>query len=153
MSFELQHLFPCASKMHISFVLIGVFEVRGVGLVVGGTVTRGKISVGDVLYLGPDKAGAFTQVMVSPPFYIRMHMCSTYSGRRPSQCIAIRHLLRVIFFPLLHVLIRSAASSAGAPPSPRPLRAPVVPLLCAPSTAKSLCARTPSAKVSTDFYL
>ncbi len=47
-----------------------MFEVRGVGLVVGGTVTRGKIAVGDVLFLGPDKAGAFTQVMVSCPFCV-----------------------------------------------------------------------------------
>lgn len=40
------------------------YNVKGVGLVVGGTLTKGEIFMNQTLYLGPDKNGQFKAVVV-----------------------------------------------------------------------------------------
>ncbi|GBG34730.1 GTP-binding protein 1 [Hondaea fermentalgiana] len=48
----------------LNFMLDDVFNVPGVGIVVGGTVARGEAHLGQRIWIGPDKAGSFRQVVI-----------------------------------------------------------------------------------------
>jgi elongation factor 1-alpha len=50
-----------------------VYQITGVGSVASGTIKSGTVAVGDTLYLGPAKDGAFWRVKIQS---IEMHHCN-----------------------------------------------------------------------------
>jgi GTPase len=48
---------PGSLENHIEsqFMIDSAYNVIGVGLVVGGTITKGQLDVGQTLMMGPDK--------------------------------------------------------------------------------------------------
>jgi GTPase len=77
-----------SSSDKVEFLMDGAFSVKGVGLVVSGTLIAGKVSVGTNLMLGPDAKGDFKQVAVKSIHYKRTPCDEIASGN--SCCFQIK---------------------------------------------------------------
>jgi len=77
-----------SSSDKVEFLMDGAFNVKGVGLVVSGTLISGKVSVGSSLMLGPDIKGDFKQVTVKSIHYKRTPYDEITSGN--SCCFHIK---------------------------------------------------------------
>lgn len=55
----------------IEYLLDCVFTVKGIGLVISGTLVSGKVTIGNTLMLGPDVKGDFKQVTIKSIHYKR----------------------------------------------------------------------------------
>ncbi|PFH36181.1 elongation factor Tu GTP binding domain-containing protein [Besnoitia besnoiti] len=69
------------------YVIDGVYSVTGVGLVVSGTVRSGTVTQNQHLCLGPDKTGAFRNVVVRSIHYKRTPVTCAARGQAVSMCI------------------------------------------------------------------
>lgn len=77
---------PASDK--VEFLIDGSFNVKGVGLVLSGTIVSGTIHLGQMLLLGPDKKGDFRQVVVKSIHFKRSSVEEIASGN--SACLHVK---------------------------------------------------------------
>lgn len=65
----------------VEMLIDGFYMVTGVGGVVAGTLTSGKVTMGDQLMLGPDSTGQFKPVVVRGIHYKRTNVEEVVSGQ------------------------------------------------------------------------
>jgi GTPase len=87
------------SKSHIvtdkvEMQIDAIFNVSGTGVVVGGYLKHGKISVGDKLYLGPDSLGEYHHVQIKSLHCKKINVTNVTSIRYV--CIAFRKVNKQI---------------------------------------------------------
>lgn len=75
------------SKKSSEFFIDQTFFVTGVGTVVSGIVTQGKISVGDSLQLGPDGNGQWKKISIKSIHCKRNQVKIAYAGQHASFAI------------------------------------------------------------------
>ncbi len=64
----------------IEFLIDGVYQVTGVGIVVAGTLKSGTVVPNTTLLLGPDKTGKFNPVIVKSIHHKRTPVDEAVSG-------------------------------------------------------------------------
>jgi len=72
---------PPSASTSVNFLLDDVFNVPGVGIVVGGTVLRGEVHLNQKIYVGPDKSGGFRQVIVRSIYRQCVPSQAAFSGQ------------------------------------------------------------------------
>ena len=72
----------------VEFLIDGVYQVSGVGIVVAGTMKSGKVVPNTTLLLGPDKTGKFNPVVVKSIHHKRTPVDEALSGQ--AVCFGIK---------------------------------------------------------------
>jgi elongation factor 1-alpha len=72
----------------VEFLIDGVYNVTGVGIVVAGTVKSGTVRTNQSLLLGPDRSGQFRQINIRSIHVKRTLVDQAISGQ--SACFNIR---------------------------------------------------------------